>query len=447
LRAKGERVQWVRSLELEGLLARHLPLGTFMDPLRGIKEMKNEDLSLIVQRFMADVPAAVMAGLEKLRSAEGSGLAGHINTKFALNGASMGRFATLDDFYKGPEGLISTPNPKILPGMEAEHCRRGNYAMQFTSGNYNVTTTPATEWEFVYQPQTGFEYPHTPRDKNRWPLGNAWKGSEGREAEKFEVFVELPESKKAGLKMEEVIGLRLYTGPMFVLYNAVLRGFPEKDVACLKDTDGKENRYETTIFVIASGITKLSKVSQVPKDRRLYRGLGGMILPRQFWERYPECQVTFSIVPATCSALKPNQDALEVVVEKLNDSLCNFKDIQDDLSEKCSGLYAADISTTYLRLQLPACLQGKSLKFARVVRKAKHDGDLVLMSVTISTSKENFTSNLQKSFQEMVMKLCGIDWEVKIEEVAEKPEDFRGGGACWAIDASITSIPSFLLSA
>jgi hypothetical protein len=436
-------VQWVRSLELEGLLARHLPLGTFTDPLRGIKGMKKEELGVIVQRFMADVPVAVMAGLEKLRSAEGSGLAGHINTKFALDGAPVGRFATLDDFYKGPEGLIGTPNPKILPGMEAEHCRRGNYATQFTSVNYNVTTTPATEWEFVYQPRTGFEYPHTPRDKACWLLGNTWKGSAGRQAEKFEVFVELPEAKKAGLKMEEVIGLRLYTGPMFVLYNAALRGFPEKDVACLKDTDGKENRYETTIFVIASGITKLSKVSQVPKGRRLYRGLGGMIMPRQFWERYPECQVTFSIVPVTCSALKPNQDALEVV-EKLNGSLCSFKDVQDDSSEKCSGLYAADISTTYLRLQPPTSLQGKSLKFARVVRKARHDGDIVLMSVAISTSKETFTANLQKTFQENVMKLCGIDWEVKIEEVADKPEDFRGGGACWVINASSTS---FLLSA
>lgn len=75
----------------------------------------------------------------------------------------------------------------------------------------------------------------------------------------------------AGLFREEVVGGRLYTGPMFVLYNAVLPGFPERDVECLKDKEGKEIRYETIIFVIASAITKLSKVTAIPPNRRLYR--------------------------------------------------------------------------------------------------------------------------------------------------------------------------------
>ena len=48
---------------------------------------------------------------------------------------------------------------------------------------------------------------------------------------------------------------------MFVLYNASLRGFPAWDVECLVDAaGGPANKYETTIFVIASGIIKLSKV-------------------------------------------------------------------------------------------------------------------------------------------------------------------------------------------
>jgi hypothetical protein len=445
---KGERVQWVRGLELEGLLARHLPLGTFMDPLSGIKAMKNEEFREVVQRFMADVPAAVMAGLEQLRSNQTSGLQEHINSKFALDGASVGRFATLNDFYKGPEGLIGTPNPKILPGMEAEHCRRGNHSTKFTSGNYNVTTTPAMEWEFVVKPQMEFEYPHTPRDKNLWPKGNDWKGSSGREAENLKVFVEHPKAKRAGLTEGEVIGLRLYTGPMFVLYNAVLRGFPEKDVKCLWDDNaGKENRYETTIFVIASGITKLSKVSPVPKDRRLYRGLGGMILPRQFWEHYPECQVTFSVVPVNGSDLKPKRDpsAVNAVVQQLNGSLCSYEDIQGDLSEKRSDFYAADMSTNYLRLQLASRSEEKTLNFARVVRKAKCDGDLILMSVAISSSKENFTETLEETFTEMVTKLCGIDCKVKVEEVADKPAEFRGGGACWVVRVLLKASSSHFL--
>ena len=45
---------------------------------------------------------------------------------------------------------------------------------------------------------------------------------------------------------------------MFMLYNAALRDFPWWDVDHLMG-----NKYETTIFVIASGITKLSKVPRL----------------------------------------------------------------------------------------------------------------------------------------------------------------------------------------
>jgi hypothetical protein len=64
---------------------------------------------------------------------------------------------------------------------------------------------------------------------------------------------------------------------MYAHFNAVLRNHP-RDI-CLS-LEG--NKYETTIFCITSGIVKLSKFSKIPSDRRLYRGLGGMILPEQF---------------------------------------------------------------------------------------------------------------------------------------------------------------------
>lgn len=117
-RVKGERVQWVRSLGLEGLLARHLPLGSFIDQLSGIKAIAEEQLRAVLDCFIADVPAAVFSGLKELRSAgqrsmcAGSAVQEHINSKFALEGAFVGKFATLDDFYKGTEKLIGTPNLK-----------------------------------------------------------------------------------------------------------------------------------------------------------------------------------------------------------------------------------------------------------------------------------------------------------------------------------------------
>jgi hypothetical protein len=199
--------------------------------------------------------------------------------------------ATLDDFYKGPEELIGTPNPKILQGMQAEHCLRGNSSMEFTTRNYIVTTTPATEWEIVVEPRRGVLYPHTPEDKSLWPEGCEWIGESGRKIEELAEIMAKDEVCRAGLLKEEVIALRLVSGPMFVLYNAVLRGFPAKDVECLKDAEGRENRYETTIFTIASGITKLSKITKIlsvaGQGTRLYRGLD-RTLPRQFNESYSE---------------------------------------------------------------------------------------------------------------------------------------------------------------
>ena len=423
-------MQWARSLGLEGLLAKHLPLGNFSDQLSGIKDITEEQLSAALHRFTAEVPAAVSAGLEKLKTKAsaaaraGSEVQEHINTKFALEGAFVGKFATLDDFHKGPEGLIGTPNPKIMVGMETEHCRRGNCRAEFTSGNYNLTTTPITEWEFVVMPREGFPYPHTPRDKALWRGGNKWKGKEGRDVIPLGIFLEKAEVKRAGLIKEEVIGLRLYTGPMFVLYNAVLRGFPEWDVKCLRDQAGKENRYETTIFAVASGITKLSKVTKVPPNLRLYRGLGGMVLPKQFWKDYVECHVSFTV------AISQGED-LGALMTKLKDSIYRAAGSGTDAYEK---------NIDYLRLGLPvekADVQGVTAppdlieiaaKGVRVVKEARQDGEVIRMSVALPISKDDLKWKYKEHFLAAVRALCGGRGEVRIDEVADKPEDFRGGG-------------------
>lgn len=124
------------------------------------------------------------------------------------------------------------------------------------------------------------------------------------------------------------VALRLYTGPMYVKYNAKLRNYPQTTL------DGmKGNGYVTTIHCIVSGhvgdlrlasappnhsprkthacflmlsqgdlmmssrcawartdcggltgVIKLSKVWTLPKAKRVYRGLGGLMLPEAFWK-------------------------------------------------------------------------------------------------------------------------------------------------------------------
>ncbi len=58
-----------------------------------------------------------------------------------------------------------------------------------------------------------------------WQRRVAGRGAAERGAAR--AFLALDTDARAGLWREEVIALRLYTGPLFVLYNAVPRAFPQ----------------------------------------------------------------------------------------------------------------------------------------------------------------------------------------------------------------------------
>jgi hypothetical protein len=83
---------------------------------------------------------------------------------------------------------------------------------------------------------------------------------------------------KAGLTRPEVIALILYTGPMFQVYNSILRRFPQNvyDVYANSDSDDP-NLFSTTIFVLVSAVQKLSRSNLVPPGTQLYRGMGGLM--------------------------------------------------------------------------------------------------------------------------------------------------------------------------
>ena len=63
---------------------------------------------------------------------------------------------------------------------------------------------------------------------------------------------------------------------MYVKYNGVLRG--------VAGATAGGTAYSATVHLIASGLRKLSRVSEPPKDMVLYRGNGGMALPADFLE-------------------------------------------------------------------------------------------------------------------------------------------------------------------
>jgi hypothetical protein len=229
------------------------------------------------------------------------------------------------------------------------------------------------------------------------------------------------EIKRAGLSMEEVIGLRLYTGPLFVLYNAVLRGFPEKDVILLMG-----NKYETSIFTITSAITKLSKITKIPFDRLLYRGLGGMILPRQFWDTYAEC-----IVEVRIHAVEMGMGESAESNESVQSVLAAVKVLLRKATDQPAGSAKGKVFDISVELvQLPANSVPESLREAtasgiRVVREPQAAGEFVSMSLALPVTKFRFEEELQKDFVKALGEACGK--HVDIVSVADKPQSFRGG--------------------
>ena len=140
---------------------------------------------------------------------------------------------------------------------------------------------------------------------------------QGRNAKDIVQLTQTREFTRAGLRVEEVIALRMYTGalagvvlmvlacrrvrracchlvcrhletvltsfvrigPMYTKYNSILR-----DMAAMEDADKSTNLYPTTLGLIVSGILKLCRVATMPQGAVAFRGLSGLELPASFFE-------------------------------------------------------------------------------------------------------------------------------------------------------------------
>ena len=80
---------------------------------------------------------------------------------------------------------------------------------------------------------------------------------------------------------EEVAGGRLYSGPMYEKYNAVLRAESRHAFLVARcDELTRGNRYATTIHAVTSCVLKLSKLTKACK---VWRGIKDAKLPKEFW--------------------------------------------------------------------------------------------------------------------------------------------------------------------
>eukprot|EP00300_Choanocystis_sp_HF-7_P042383 c9144_g1_i1.p1 GENE.c9144_g1_i1~~c9144_g1_i1.p1 ORF type:complete len:971 (+),score=219.31 c9144_g1_i1:89-3001(+) len=158
---------------------------------------------------------------------------------------------TIDDYHAGLGARLGYADLSFMERMEAEHTKLLGCDTGFTTPNYQITTTPKQEWGYVVR---GAECPPEQR-------GN------GRRMVPLHQLMELPSTKTAGLRECEVAAIVLYTGPMYVLYNAMLRKYPKTTCAAF-------NEFTTTILVLVSAIQKLCRSSHIEEGVALFRGLG-----------------------------------------------------------------------------------------------------------------------------------------------------------------------------
>ena len=245
-----------------------------------------------------------------------------IESKFA--GAIELEYFGLETFFGGLEGVVGPPDPKVLEGMRREHVHGpGTEATDpFTTPNYGVETTSQVEWSYVAEDnatpeqlgltawpvEAATHLPDRSRCRVRQPLATF-------EATVRQYNERLQAARQPTMMTAEVIAARLYSGPMYVKYNAVLRGLRSQSdflrntmvVLCCPKAIADEymgavprsqlfrpaagpisfdeaseslNKYTTTLHGINSAIVKLGKLTQATK---VYRGISGMKLPDQFW--------------------------------------------------------------------------------------------------------------------------------------------------------------------
>ena len=129
--------------------------------------------------------------------------------------------------------------------MAHEHCAEADARVRYTSPSYGVTTTSEIEWHFVANPDDGLGL----LKLDAWPVeallvdhsDPVMRARMRRPHHTGDLDARVRERSilLAGLGVEslidaEVLAAKLYTGPSFCKYNAVLRALTEVQAMVLK---------------------------------------------------------------------------------------------------------------------------------------------------------------------------------------------------------------------
>ncbi|KOO20837.1 achain structural determinant protein [Chrysochromulina tobinii] len=300
--AEGEwsTAKWLASLGVSKLISRALqvPPRDVMPAFEFVRRLGRSEIErLLNDANLGGLVEMLWDGVEALGKQKVASSAA-LNDKFQASGKFQMSYGSLSLFYGGLESLIGPPqmhkDPEregapatLLKAMENEHCAGPDAIDEFTSTN-GVTTQSWLEWEIVVCPK---KKPETP--EGVYPERKGLREHQPeccrvprtldymcREMES-NANVHLRKANHAEMIVEELIAGRLYTGPMYMKYNAVLRaksGNPYLQQQCRILC--KENDYPTSIHATNSCVLKLSKLTKAGK---VWRGIKDGTLPKEFW--------------------------------------------------------------------------------------------------------------------------------------------------------------------
>ncbi len=242
-------------------------VGRGSDQLQKLRQLSAADIDHAATATCAVIPSMLKELHQELQAA--FAVQSQIEADMQADPSKFNDFykmacGTITDFHKGLTGRVGMPQLNFKNAMRQEHCERAGCDVQFTTGNYKITTNPRQEWQYIVE---SVPCPNLGHERRIIPISE---------------LMQQDIRERAKLCEEEVIAIVLYTGPMFQIYNTILRQYPEDKFAVFRDGD---NLFSTTIFVLVSAVQKLSRCTRIPLGTQLYRGLGGkMDLPDIFFQ-------------------------------------------------------------------------------------------------------------------------------------------------------------------
>jgi len=241
------------------------------DPLRALAICSEEHIATVVEGMKEGLHKVILKHLERLKagydainSLKDSAKLAKQMSKFSFGDVVTMNCGRIEAFFDGLGGRVGSPNINFFEGMKKEHNEMADSYVKFKTTNYEIETCPSEEWRIVEQ--------HDKRIQSQDRIN--------RVVPNYNDLLKDKVSRRADLGKDEIIAVILYTGPMFQIYNLVLRQGPADLFQALKG-----NLYSTTIHCLVSGVTKISRVTEIPDNLILYRGLGNLKLPDHFYKR------------------------------------------------------------------------------------------------------------------------------------------------------------------